>query len=283
MGVVIMKSIQISYDNDFAKKCRFAAEAGFTHIAVGFSAMEDYSDDAFQKAPEKILSILNENNLKTIQSHAPYYDLLVSAEITDEETERRFIRSIETSGKLGVKWCVIHPRTYVTGGYNKEKSFNESVKTISKYLEYAQKYNTGIAVENLMSWGNNPRTIIYGSEYKELAELCDEFNSERLKICWDFGHANIMRNEFSQQEAIKFLGERIKCTHIHNNYGDRDYHLPPDAGNIDWQSAMKALKEINYSGPFTLETHCLYPEDGMLRDFARYNYNCLEFLERLFK
>ena len=278
-----MKSIQIPYNKDFEKKCKYASNAGFTHIAVNFHVMEDYSDAAFCKAPEHISHILEENNLKTIQSHGPYYDLLISSEIKDEDMERRFMRSIEASGRLGIKWCVIHPRSYQTGGYSKEKSFNESVETISKYLEYANRYDTGIAIENLMSWGNNPRTIMYGSDYKELAELCDAFNSERVKICWDFGHANIMRTEYSQQEAIKYLGNRIKCTHIHNNYGGADYHLPPDAGNIDWQSTMNALKEINYSGPLTLETHCLYREDGMLRDFARYNYNCLEFLERLVK
>ena len=74
------------------------------------------------------IMVLNENNLKTIQSHGPYYDLLISAEIKDEEMERRFIKSIEASGKLGVEWYVIHPRTYLTDGYNKEKSFKESVK-----------------------------------------------------------------------------------------------------------------------------------------------------------
>ena len=45
---------------------------------------------------------------------------------------------------------------------------------------------------------------------------------------------------------------------------------------------MKALKEIGYSGPYTLETHCLYPDDDiMLKDFADHNFKCLQYLQRL--
>ena len=93
-----------------------------------------------------------------------------------------------------------------------------------------------------------------------------------------------LEHEQAQEEAIRLLGERIKCTHIHNNFGENDPHLPPDAGNIEWAKVMKAFKDIGYEGPLTLETHCLYPQDDqLLRDFARYNSNCLKFLHRLYK
>ena len=44
---------------------------------------------------------------------------------------------------------------------------------------------------------------------------------------------------------------------------------------------MAALNEIGYSGPLTLETHCLYDDDLLLQAFAKYNFACLEYLERL--
>ena len=58
-------------------------------------------------------------------------------------------------------------------------------------------------------------------------------------------------------------------------------HLPPDAGNIRWNEVMAAMKSIGYDGYYTLETHCMYPEDEMLKTFAGYNYECLEYLERV--
>ena len=81
--------------------------------------------------------------------------------------------------------------------------------------------------------------------------------------------------------AIRQMGERLKVTHIHNNFKFYDLHLTPDNGNIDWKSVMTALAEVGYDGPLTLETHCLYEDELLMQAFARHNFACLEFLERL--
>jgi sugar phosphate isomerase/epimerase len=88
---------------------------------------------------------------------------------------------------------------------------------------------------------------------------------------------------YDQADRIRMVGERIKCTHIHNNFGVRDTHLTPDQGNIPWEKVMHAFKEVGYNGALTLETHCRYEEPKLLENFTRYNYECLEFLDRLYK
>ena len=100
-----------------------------------------------------------------------------------------------------------------------------------------------------------------------------------MKICWDTGHANLMR--FDQATAIKYIGDRLKCTHIHNNFHRDDEHLTVDQGDIKWPLVMGALKEINYDGPLTLETHCRYFEPELLKSFAAHNFKTLEYLEGL--
>ena len=41
--------------------------------------------------------------------------------------------------------------------------------------------------------------------------------------------------------------------------------------------------QIGYSGAFTLETSCHYPEPMMLKTFAKYSYDSLCWLETKFK
>lgn len=277
-----MKAIQIAYNQHFEKKCRIASEAGFQYIAVNFNDMPDNSDAAYDKAPEHILGILQEHKLKAVQTHLYYYYPLSSADEIDDALEHRVLREIEASGKIGAPWCVWHPRYYKSGErkhewdgaeYNEELTFHYNNLTVSRYLEQAARFGTGIALENLFGG------MIFGG-IETLVRLCDSFQADNIGICWDTGHANLM--EFDQAEKIRFVGERIKCTHIHNNFKDEDWHLPPDSGKIPWKEVMQAFQDINYQGPYTLETHCLYPEDDqLLRDFARYNYNCLEFLQRV--
>lgn len=272
-----MKAIQIAYDEHFEKKCRIASMVGFRNIAVNLNNMPDNSDAAYDKAPVHILEILQKYNLKAAQTHLYYYHPFSPANDMEDALEHRIMRQIEVSGKHGAPWCVWHPRYCMDGdwaleNFNEEKTLRQNLLTVSRYLEQAQRFGTGIALENLF------RKMMPGG-LETLVRLHDSFAAENIGICWDTGHANMM--EFDQCEAIHLMGARIKCTHIHNNFKNGDFHLPPDTGTIDWKSVMQALKNIDYQGPLTLETHCLYPEDGqLLEDFARYNYNCLEFLQR---
>ena len=276
------KAIQIAYNESFEKKCRFANIAGFDGIAVNFTEFLSESEYEWEKATENIGRILEENNLLCLQSHPYYYDLRISSEKMEEKYEFCIKQAIIASGKLGASWCAMHPRSSVSTGFRKTASFEDNKKAFSSYLDVAHKYNTGIAIENLPVFhGLVPVMPFYSSDFDDLAILSDSFNDDKVGICWDTGHANLMC--FKQADAIRFLGERIKCTHIHNNFGDEDHHNTPDTGSIPWGDVMKAFRDINYTGCLTLETHCRYKNsDALLENFARYNYECLEFLEELY-
>ena len=111
--------------------------------------------------------------------------------------------------------------------------------------------------------------------------MCDSFHTDHVGICWDTGHARL--NNDDQAACISFLGDRIKCTHIHNNWGVRDDHAPPVYGDIEWDKVMSAFAGIGYQGPLTLETHCWYVTDDLLRSFAKHNFDSLVYLESLGK
>lgn len=277
------KAIQIDYNEKFEKKCKYAAESGFDGISVNFSGMVDKSQYEWDCAVEDIQTILEHYKLECCQTHPYYYDLRVSSEITEDRYEYAIIQAIIASGKLGASWCALHPRSSVSSGFRVSRSFEDNVNKVNEYLEYAHKYNVGIGIENLPIFLDViPIMPFYSSNYEDLCELADNFNDEKVGICWDTGHANLM--DFDQADAIRYLGQRIKCTHIHNNFKNVDNHFPPTIGNIPWNKVMGAFDEIGYKGYLTLETHCFYPEDDTeLRNFARYNFEGLEFLESIAK
>ena len=276
------KAIQIPYNASFERKCRYAAQAGFRAVAVNFNDMDDRSPETWAAAPENIRRILEQNGLSCVQTHLPYYDLRISAEITDDELENAIHRSIQVAGAIGAPWNVYHPRSAVNAGFSAAKTLEENVRRISGYLETAETYGTGIALENLPIFKDIiPIMPFYPNNAGDLCELVDSLRSERVGICWDTGHANLM--DIDQSKAIRQMGERLKVTHIHNNFRFYDLHLTPDNGNIDWKSVMTALAEVGYDGPLTLETHCLYEDELLMQAFARHNFACLEFLECLQK
>lgn len=276
------KSIQIGYDDLFEQKCHFAADAGFRHIAVNYTTILGRNEDEWKAITEDIRRILDETGISCIQSHPHYYDLLLSSEIINDDMEFAIRQSIISSAALGAEYCVIHPRTATSFAYGSKKSFEDNRKWFTELLECAVKHGTKIAAENLPIFPSELKVMpFYSSNIDDLTDLVDSFNDENLVICWDTGHANML--EWDQATAIKHLGNRIKCTHIHNNYGYRDDHSTPDIGSIEWDKVMPAFASIGYDGPLTLETHCWYDDPDLRASFAKHNFACLEYLEKLAK
>lgn len=276
------KSIQIQYDDLFALKCRLASEAGFRHVAVNYTQVLDKNEKEWDLLTEEIGEILAKNSLSCNQIHPYYYDLRISSELREEKYEFAMKQSVKAAAKLGADWCTFHPRSAVSKGFSSKAALEDNRRDLGSYLEVAHKYGTGIAAENLPTFnGMCPVMPFYSCDPDDLCELVDSFGDDRMGICWDFGHANLMY--FDMAEKIRALGSRIKCTHVHNNDQTKDSHLPPDQGTIDWKSAIGALYEVGYTGALTLETHCQYTDADILAAFVKYNYGCLCWLEGFFK
>ena len=233
------KAIQIPYDEMFEKKCGYASKAGFEYISVNFTGMIDKTEKQWEEALEHAGKVMERLSLQCVQTHAYYYSPVLSSEIVEDRCELAIKRAVTATGRLGGGWCAIHLRTAMNSGFFTSKSFEHNKKCFSEYLELAIKNNTGIAAENLPTFPHMwPSTPLYSSNYEDLCNFADSFNDPHMGICWDTGHAHLMR--FNQAEAIKYLGGRIKCTHIHNNYRQDDDHFLPDNGNIDWNDVMGA-------------------------------------------
>ncbi len=273
------KAIQIGYNDLFETKCKFASDGGFRYISVNFTEVLGKSEYEWEKIIEDIQRILDAEKLQCIQTHPYYYDLKLSSEISKDIYEFAIKQAIIAGGKLGAPWNALHPRSSVSSGFCASKSLEDNRRYFSEYLELAVKHGTGIAAENLPVFHDIvPAMPFYSSNYEDLSNLVDSFHDDHMAICWDTGHAHLMH--FDQAAAIRTLGKRIQCTHIHNNFKYDDDHLPPDSGSIPWDLVIPALVSTGYDGALTLETHCCYSDLDLLRSFARHNYECLVFLEK---
>ncbi len=84
-----------------------------------------------------------------------------------------------------------------------------------------------------------------------LVEAVNRLDLPGLGFCLDTGHAQL--HGIAPAEAARLMGKRLFTTHLQDNHGRRDEHLPPGAGTIDWPETLRALKEIRYPGVFMVE------------------------------
>ena len=105
-------------------------------------------------------------------------------------------------------------------------------------VAYAQKKGVKIAFENQRKLFN-------------LAWAFETFGPEDgVGFCWDCGHENCFT---PGKQFMPLFGDRLICTHIHDNDGVQDAHTLPYYGSTDWEQVAQAFAEIQYAGNFSFE------------------------------
>ena len=169
----------------------------------------------------------------------------------------RILKSIDISKEVGVKKIVIHVGTYLDENYNYdiENSIEHNIKYLEPFVKKAVEINILIAIENGTQMQKDEPLFKNTAPYiDELIQIVEYYNKkygkEVMGICFDFGHANVGNLDIPNE--IKKIGNKLKVTHIHDNYGT-DSHNQPFDGTINWVDVRNSLIDINYDGELTSE------------------------------
>lgn len=194
-----------------------------------------------------------------------------------DDADFQIKKTIEAAVIAKVPWIVIHP--FQKKGAGEKEILEYNIKRLGEYASYAQRFNIGIAVENM------PKYLYWYCEKIEQQVSCaDELiyivdalkeNYEKVGVCWDTGHANLSMK--GQYENIIKLKDRLKLLHIADNDCQGDDHSAPFTGYVNWNEVTKALKDVNYCGTFNFEVNNRFPK-GLEKDGWRMLYKIGEYL-----
>jgi sugar phosphate isomerase/epimerase len=113
--------------------------------------------------------------------------------------------------------------------------------SIEHLRAFAKPLGVRILLENIPNELSAPDKLI---EFIQTSHLDD------VGVCFDVGHAHLMSNV---PQAFEILRDQIRSTHIHDNVKDKDSHLWPGKGSIDWPETMKLLRSAPQTPPLLLE------------------------------
>lgn len=191
------------------------------------------------------------------QCHGYFYPFL---DKTLSDSDRHYheeiqLRSLSCIKKLGAKTCVLHPETDYSTIHIQSKSFYGNEAFFYELLDKTIDYNLRFAIENMCDYGIAPKRK-YCATPEELVDFIDRFNDDKLGICWDFEHADIM--EQNQESSLLLIDDKLLATHVSDTYSKTDntlMHTLPMTGTIDWPVVMKTLRTIKYKDVFSFEVH----------------------------
>lgn len=198
----------------------------------------------------KLKQIGLDNGIHCNQSHAPF-------PVYCKKIRSYLKRAIECTAEAGGKICVIHPDNF--------KTPQENAEMYLELIPFANECGVKIATENMWCWDkeNDHSTFAACATPKSFCEHI--YAADGLVACLDIGHAEMKGSDTTAVEMIKALGDKLQALHLHDNDKWHDSHQIPFSMDIDFIPIVKALKEIDYKGYFTLEA------DQYLKDYTAEN------------
>jgi sugar phosphate isomerase/epimerase len=122
-----------------------------------------------------------------------------------------------------------------------DHKFEAAMTSIEHLRAFAKPLGVRILLENIPNELFTPERLV---------ELIHAMHFDDVGVCFDVGHAHLMTDV---PQAFETLKDYIHSTHVHDNKKDRDSHLWPGDGSIDWKQAVDLLRSARHTPPLLLE------------------------------
>ena len=180
---------QIVNTNPVEKLAKALSDAGFKYVAMAFGDEKPLFSENWEGYVYETGEILAKNGLRCIQTHAPYYNLLISVEKRDDNMEKALMRSVEATKMLGAELCAVHPRSYIKdwepreSAVDRERSLEENIASFLPLAELSEKRDVFLGIENLMIY-SKAHPYFYSYLAEDHCELIDRLCHLGTYIFW---------------------------------------------------------------------------------------------------
>ncbi len=197
----------------------------------------DYNEDT---EIEELKRRAKKEKVRILSLHAPSgIDISGVDEWGRVKSVREVEKAIVIASRLGAEYVVVHP-----GEERKEdEQFEELKKSLAEIVEFSQDWGVSILIEN-----TQPGKV--GDDPGELKRMLDMVDTS-VGFCLDTSHLNLYGMTMS--EGMRILGGNIKEIHLSDNFGEKDDHVLPYEGKIDWTDFLKGIKALNFKGVMCFE------------------------------
>ena len=219
------------------------AENGFTAVEIFCSRA--HFDYASKQEIQALKGMLEHHKLQLASLHAPtskdasaMRESGIPLSVCEVERVRRveamdeFKRAIDVAEELAFPRMVLH-----MGGSRETadpRKRDAAFSTLEHLVLHAKHVGVTLCVENTLSEMGQPAY---------LRSFVDETRLTGLRFNFDIGHAHLGDEAETERVAKAFepMRELVASVHLHDNHGEKDEHLPPYDGSINWESAIEAL------------------------------------------
>jgi sugar phosphate isomerase/epimerase len=222
-------------------------DGGFTLIEVcSFPAHLDYHERDQVEAAARLMRSLG---IEANSMHAPFAaDIDISSHdpAQREHSLRELLFATEAAAMLGCRYLVLHPGPEQEGRPSPEEWYwrmKHAADSLNAVATRCRELGLTLLLENMLPH------LLFG-HCSDMLWLLGAIRETNVGTCLDTGHASLSGD---LSTVVHKLSGHLRMLHANDNRGDRDDHLSPGEGNIDWLSLVCQLIKWRFQGPLILE------------------------------
>ncbi len=205
----------------------------------------DYHDHDRVRAATEYIDTLG---LEPFSFHAPFashIDITSTNSQQRREAREELLRAAEAAALLGVRYFVIHPGPEESNlpEHERLQRMHNAAEVLDIVSQECRQRNVRLVLENMLPH-------LFSGHVRDLLWMLGAMKSIDIGVCLDTGHAHLSGDLLTV--AHKLSGH-LRMVHASDNRSDRDDHLPPGDGDIDWHQFIDQLDRLRFDGTIMLE------------------------------
>jgi sugar phosphate isomerase/epimerase len=159
-------------------------------------------------------------------------------------------RALEAAEQIPFQHMVVHLGE--RGDTWDTRTLENALTALEHLQTYARPLGVKLLVENIQNEVTTPA---------HLGEILRVGHFDDIGVCLDVGHAHIGDGVSA---ALAQLAPLLRTAHLHDNHGERDEHLWPGEGTIEFEQTLAGLKAAPQQPAGVLEIHYSYGAEPAL-------------------
>jgi sugar phosphate isomerase/epimerase len=156
---------------------------------------------------------------------------------------------IDLAGKLGCTWIVVHAGYHFTADHERRRK--SSLEHLKRAADHAEKASVMLLLENMNREPAEAEVQYLATSLDECALYFRELQSDHLGWSFTVNHAHMEPEGIDGfLDALPF--DWCREVRLADNLGDREAHLQPGEGNIDFASLFSRLEGSGYVHHYTM-------------------------------
>jgi sugar phosphate isomerase/epimerase len=150
---------------------------------------------------------------------------------------------------LGAGWIVVHAGYHFTSDVERRKA--AALERLQRAADYAEKTGVQLLLENMNREPDDAEVHYLGHDVAECRYYFDQLTSPNLGWAYTVNHAHMLPEGIS---GITRLFDLARCGEVRlaDNRGDKEEHLHPGQGTIDFKAMFDQIEGAGYRKHYML-------------------------------